>query len=425
MHSSMKRKKKVALIGNMNNNFFTLCRYLRDLDFEAILYVLPYDPQHFLPSADTFKENYVEYVKTLSWGNPYELRHVTTVEIQREFGNYDYLIGCGTAPAYLSKAGMRLDLFIPYGSDLYHYPFFNLFSPDKLLKYVLSLFRKAKEVQQLPSKPTNIKGYLPFVMHQRRGIRQAVTAFFPTSGQDIYAQALRKLKFSNTHLIMAIPLIYVPEFGADVIHEQYSSSKWYPEFSKIRANFDFLIFHNCRHNWKNEKDPSSFKGNNRLLEGFAQFFKTYSGKAAIITFEYGTDVDESKKLAKHLDIEKNISWFSVLPRKELMVGMSLCDIVVGNLSDLSWSIYGVVTESMALGKPLMHHRQDELYHPESLYPMINANNSEMVANALTHYASNKASLKEIGMKANEWFKGTSIHAPLTRIADLINSKKID
>jgi hypothetical protein len=421
----MSNKKRVALIGNMNNNFFTLCRYLRDLHFDAILYILPYDPKHFLPGADTFKSDYAPYVKTLPWGNPYELRHVTKSEVRKEFRDYDFLIGCGTAPAYLAKAGMKLDLFIPYGSDLYHYPFFNLFTPKKFINYFLSIFKKSGEVQQLPSKPTNIKGYVPFVMNQRKGIRNAITAFFPSSGEDIYAQSLRNLKFRNTHIVKGIPLIYVSEFGGDVIQQQYHRSDWYPKFNNIRARYDFLIFHNCRHNWKNEKDPSSFKGNNRLLEGFAHFLKTYSGKAAIITFEYGSDVDESKKLAEELSIGPHVYWFPVLPRKELMVGMSLSDLVVGNLSDLSWSIYGVVSEALALGKPIMHHRQDELYPAETLYPMINAFSAQMVAHALAKYAANKEQLREIGKKANEWFTDKCIQEPLAQIADLINAKKGD
>ncbi len=417
----MKRKKKIALIGNMNNNFFTLCRYLRDWNFEAVLFILPYDPKHFLPEADTFKNDHTQFVKTLSWGNPYELRHVTSERIQREFADYDFLIGCGTAPAYLSKAGMNLDLFIPYGSDLYHYPFFNLFSPKKLIAYFFSLFNKPKIVQQLPSKPTNIKGYLPFVINQRRGIRKSRATMFPTSGEDIYAKALRRLNFVNTHFIMGIPLIYISELGAETIPQQYALSKWYPEFNKIRSRYDFLLFHNCRHNWKNEKDPASFKGNNRLFEGFAEFLKRYSGTAAIITFEYGSDVDESKKLAAQLGIEKDVYWFSVLPRKELMVGMSLSDLVVGNLSDLSWSIYGVVSESMALGKPIMHHRNDELYPSESLYPMINAYNKDMVVAALTEYATNRESLNKIGLGANQWFNENCINIPLEKIAALINA----
>ena len=415
-------KISVALIGNMNNNFFTLSRYLRDLGFDSFLYILPFDPEHFLPQSDTFNSDFDRYVKRINWGNPYELGAVTKDEIRQEFGSFDFIIGCGTAPAYLSKGGLKLDLFIPYGSDLYHYPFFNLLQPKNLISYMLSVFNKPKELNQLPSKPANIKGYVPFVIRQRWGIKDSKTIAFPTSGSDIYAEALKSLRYKNTHLNMGIPLIYINEFGVDTVSRQYSHSISYLNFRKIRESHDFVIFHNCRHNWKYEKDINSFKGNDRLLRGFAEFIKTFTGKAAIVTFEYGTDVAESKLLASELGIEDNIFWFPTMPRKELMIGMSLSDLVVGNLSDFSWLTYGVVYEAMALAKPIMHHRNDKLYSSAVLYPMINAFDDETVQKALTYYSKNRNDLAEIGLKANQFFNENNVNVPLHKIVELINIK---
>ena len=416
--------KKVALLGNMNNNFFNLCRFLRDRGYDAVLYIFPYDPKHFLPEADSYYDSYKGYVKTLNWGNPYELYKVSASEIRQELAGYDFIIGSGTAPAYLKKAGMKLDLLMPYGTDLIHYPFFNLLRPQKLIGYVTSLLwsSKREEIAQLPSKPTNIKGYLPFVWNQRKGIRETRTAAFPTSGQDIYAISLRALKFKNTHYSFSVPLVYEPQYNAKSIQDFYGLSKLYNDFNKIRKERDFLIFHNCRHCWKYEKDPHSFKGNDRLLEGFASFIKEFEGKASIITFAYGTDYMESKRLAEELGIAQHIHWFPVCDRKELLVGMSLADLVVGNLSDASWSTYGVVYEALTLSKPIMHHRDDHLYAEETLYPMINAYNSDMVAKSLLHYSKHKKELLEIGQKANVWFMKNCINDPLQKIIDLINTK---
>ena len=50
---SKKEKIKVALIDNMNNNFFAMCRYLRDANIDAYLYTISSKDDHFLPQADT------------------------------------------------------------------------------------------------------------------------------------------------------------------------------------------------------------------------------------------------------------------------------------------------------------------------------------------------------------------------------------
>lgn len=415
--------KKVALIGNMNNNLFNLTRYLRDAGFDATLYVMPYDPTHFLPEADTFDDDFKAYTRFLKWGNPYELGSTSREDIRAEFGNYDFIIGCGTSPAYLSKAGMTLDLFTPYGSDLYHYPFFNAFHPGKLFSYLKGLFQKERniEIQKRPSRPGNIKGYIPFVTHQRRGIRTAANCAVLTSGNDVYGQALRKLRYHNKHFLFSVPMIYTPQYNSDAIVHSYSKSSWYEAFKVIRDNYDFIIFHNCRHCWKYEKDPASFKGNDRLFTGFAQFRHRNAGTAAIVTFEYGTDVPESKKLTRELGIESDVHWFPLMARRELLIGMSLCDLVVGNLSDASWATYGVVYESMALGKPILHHRKDELYEKKTLYAMINAYNSDMVTESLVYYSMNREDLLAIGRKAHEWFMDACINEPVDQIVKLINS----
>ena len=51
------RKKKVALIGNMNNNNFTLLRILRDNKIDAHLFL--YSNETFQPQADT--KNYLNW----------------------------------------------------------------------------------------------------------------------------------------------------------------------------------------------------------------------------------------------------------------------------------------------------------------------------------------------------------------------------
>ncbi len=48
---------KVALVDNMNNNFFAFARYLKDAGIDAHLYEIPNNSMdHFKPQADTFED---------------------------------------------------------------------------------------------------------------------------------------------------------------------------------------------------------------------------------------------------------------------------------------------------------------------------------------------------------------------------------
>jgi hypothetical protein len=117
---------KVALIDNMNNNFFAFARYLRDLGIEVYLYEIPNSTmEHFKPQADTFEDvSNIEWIKKF----PTEINNKNWFFFQKgkiynEFKDYDLIISCGFSSAYLKRAGLNSDIIIPYGSDLYDVPF--------------------------------------------------------------------------------------------------------------------------------------------------------------------------------------------------------------------------------------------------------------------------------------------------------------
>ena len=57
-------KKKIALIGNVNNNLFALMRHLRDLGYDAHLFHRP-ENDHFQPKADTQPASIVAAVSSI------------------------------------------------------------------------------------------------------------------------------------------------------------------------------------------------------------------------------------------------------------------------------------------------------------------------------------------------------------------------
>jgi len=141
---------RIALIGNMNNNKFSLMRYFRDLGVDAHLLLYANDGtgscSHFRPEDDTFDIKkwkpfirqmqitnapssalsfpanvmlavYSVTKKMLGLNDSYALP-VPKQYIRKCFESYDYILCCGIASAFLHCVGIRVDIFSPYASGI-------------------------------------------------------------------------------------------------------------------------------------------------------------------------------------------------------------------------------------------------------------------------------------------------------------------
>ena len=59
-----------------------------------------------------------------------------------------------------------------------------------------------------------------------------------------------------------------------------------------------------------------------------------------------------------LGVEQQVYWFPLMPRREIMVGLSLADLSTGEFGFPN-SGGGTVYESLAMGKPMLHYRDDD------------------------------------------------------------------
>ena len=117
---------KIALVDNMNNNFFALARYFKDLGVETDLYLIPgRNYFHFDPKEDTWQNLEKEFwIKDFPF--TYQASSYTRPikrTISRTFGKYDKIIACGPSLGLFYRSDIFVDLFIPYGSDLFNLPF--------------------------------------------------------------------------------------------------------------------------------------------------------------------------------------------------------------------------------------------------------------------------------------------------------------
>ena len=388
-------KKKIALLGNMNNNFFAICRYLIDYGYDAKLFIFDYEAKikHFHPSADSYDDEWKKFTHTLPWGSPITFLQTRKKTLINFFSEFDILIGCGHAPAFAQKAGRKLDIFAPHGSDLNHVPHLKGLSAKQLVHYVTIGRNQRKGI-------VNSENVFSDKLHEKQEIK-------------IEKLGLRIRYFS------AIPSIYIPQYKGLKVD---SSEPQLKKMLQIKKENDLIIFHHSRHSWCNPKDKIALKGNNILFEGVADFKKKYPNiNIVIITFEYGDEVLQTKRLVKDLNIEDTIFWFPLYPRKKIMEMMSFADIVTGQFYR-SFITYGTIIEGMVMSKTIMHRRDDSLYAKDykELYPMIHASSVEDVVIGLEEYVANPKKYVKMGKESNKWMRKYVIDRPLKKIMNIID-----
>lgn len=376
---------KVACIGNMNNNMFALVRYLRDFDIDADLVLFNDEIEHFLPYNDSFQES-INYIKKLSWGDSHSFFRTPVQKIKEDLAGYNVLIGCSLLPAFLNKAGMQLHLFIPHGSDLYDKPFFN---------------------KHFSTFSFNVIPRIPRILlwsyYQRKGIRRALLTISEGTNK-YYMEAIKALGIKD-YFFINVPMLYSPEY--EDINSKIPQLKYSHLFTKLRNNYDVVIFHHFRQNWKTFVDKISFKGNNIMIEGFADYVKQAKKKAVLVLFEYGIDVCNSKQLISELGIENSVVWMPKMPRKEIMFGLSLADFGSDDL--LKGGFGGAGWEVMASGKPLFINLSWIAYEEfksrtgKPFPPIINARTPQDITKHLLNYEKNPDDYKKVGLEARVWF----------------------
>lgn len=109
---------KIGIIGNMNNNAVNLARYLQDAGLDCTVLLYQNEASHFVPEADALSGVTYKF-RTLSWGSYVNYFLTSPKVIRSDLADFDYIIGSRLAPAFLAKAGIPLDMFMPTGGDLH------------------------------------------------------------------------------------------------------------------------------------------------------------------------------------------------------------------------------------------------------------------------------------------------------------------
>ena len=377
-------KIKVALIGNMNNNFFSIMRYLRDLDIDAHLFMYESELALFKPENDTYYiEEYQEYIHTLPIKFSVKgLLFLKEKEIKEALEEYNFFIGSGLIPAIFFKLGIPLDIFIPH-DDAIEYTINHELTYKNFLKiiawkYVISL--------------------------QTKGLKYNTKKLITSGIQEIMLDSIKRLELSDK---------YVKKYLLMVYREKLHKSKELEEIIEVFNKYDFIIFSHTRHIWHKKwitnelMEKYGGKGLDKLIIAYANFIKKNpNSNALLVFFEYGVDVDEAKAIIKEHNIEKHVLWLKQMPRKDILQLIDYADIVVDALSATMWG--GVGWEALSRGKVLMQNieQTDKEYEEEMGHPIpfiMRANSVEQVEEHLNNFINDQEYYAIKAKENSSWF----------------------
>ncbi len=413
-------KKKIALIGNMNNNFFSIARYLRDRSYQADLFLID-ELDHFLPDSDTYNDDYKKFTFELIHDS-YSFNN-TISKVKEQLSGYDYIIGTSKVPAVLSENKIKLNMFIPHGQDVFSYPFYE--GGHKILFNILSFINNDKLIHKIFWK-LGIKKFISlydsFLLskNQTKGLKSTDVIISNNAGH-IFKSSIQKIGFKNKLLTNRLPIIYTDQYSSKSFYSFQKTNKYFNVLSELKNEKTMLLFHHSRHSWENA--PSKFfeNGNDLLIKGFAKFIqKNPTFKIKLVTLEYGNDFLASKKLVKELNIEDYVMWLPKMCRKEIMSIIPLADLGAVSFS-MPWTSGGVLYEYLSMGIPFLQCDTDKMKNDSSIYPYISANNDEEICGAIEGYIKNKDLFINSGEIGKKWFLKNVVQIPMEIIINEIES----
>ncbi len=405
-------KKKIALIGNVNNNLFALMRHLRDLGYDAHLFHRP-ENDHFQPKADTYSLDILEYCHAVTWLNK-GFHWVDREEVKRQLTGFDFYIGQSDEAAVAFKCGFILDVYYPYGSDVYKYA--QLPTEYTFLNRVSALLRRNRWTLLKQMQEGTVAKYLKGAIVNSKYILEE-------SRSGGYNEKMQALPYKGRYQNVALPFIYYKEYE-QVMNEGNADVHWRKEIDELRRQNDFLLLYHGRQEWKTVHNAFTGKNTHHIIIGFANYIKRHpTAKAKLCMLEYGTDTIYSKQLIKELGIEAHVQWFPKMYRKDIMYLIHNMDVCSGEfkLGDL---VFGTIVEAMQMKKPVIHNRATELFTKKysDLYPMLQAVEPEEIETAIEYAVNNPGIIKEMGVQANAWIKQYLVQEPLQHLVNIIEEK---
>jgi glycosyltransferase involved in cell wall biosynthesis len=414
-------KKKIALIGNMNNNNFAMMRYFRDLGADAHLLLYSNDGtgalSHFRPEDDTSTmEQWLPFIHQTKIPNssvsalafPQSAVYSLYSQLKKMFAlqdesvcfvsddyikqcvsEYDLILCTGIAPAFLHRANRKVDVYYPYSVGVEF-----LDSPD-FARVALRGWGGRRLVA--------------------KSVRAAQAAGIAASRYVLNAElglTLKALKGIGVKPInMPIPMVYNRESAPS----EPPNSTLATALKRINQS-NFSVLSHSRIMWQkpdsytNEEWLAYNKNTNWLVHSFSQLHKERpSLRATLLFLEYGPDVEATKELCCKLQIEKQVIWLPKMGRKEIMWLLQHVHVSSGEFCEIPNTIWGGTGwEALASGRPLLQgfkFDEGEFEHAFGYAspPMLPVQNPTDLLSNMLRIADNPEQGRKMGREAKEWF----------------------
>jgi hypothetical protein len=402
--------KKVALIGNMNNNFFSIARHLKKRGYEVKVFH-GNQAEHFSPKADTFDLDELSICTEVSWVYDWYFSHNNIEEVQKVLSGFDYYIGQGDEAAMAKLAGFNFDVYFPYGSDIYKFAYYK---PEYGIKdKMVSYLNKKSFLKEYHFK------YGTFGKYLAKAVSEAKHVFWDWANDELDKKLFGLQPKGEIHRL-PMPFIYPTQYTT--LNPYFSDVHWRSSIDKIRKNNRFLVLYHGRQEWKTYVNEFTNKNTHHLIIGFSKLFERIDNKeeAKLLMVEYGGDVTASKTLVKELGIEEQVIWLPKMYRKDLMYLIAQVDLCSGEFYK-SYNTFGTIIEAMIMAKPVINYRNDELYLDKypSLYPCLNAQTSDEIAERLQFAFQHPDAISTMGQECKEWVEKYFVQAPIDKLIELL------
>jgi len=405
--------KRIALVGNMNNSFFAITRHLRGLGYDAHLFYFPI-AERFQPKADTFSLDYTTYTHEVTWMKN-GLANVPEEKVREQLNGFDFYIGQGEEAAIAYSCGFNMDVYYPYGSDVYKYAY--LPQEYSMKAKLFGRFRKGdRKITSAHIKKGLLSRYI-------KGAIVDATYLLADYTNEDFEKKLKGLGYKGEYHHVPMPFIYLEEYES-VTDWSNADVHWRSVVNKIRKENDFILLYHGRQEWKTYNNEFTLKNTHHVIIGFANYVKKRPEvKATLLMVEYGSDTEHSKELVAELGIEDKVKWLPSMYRKDLMFVIKNVDVCCGEFGR-SYLTFGTVIEAMQMKKPVIHYRDDSLYVDKysSLYPLLNAREPDQIEAAIARAVSDPETTKKIGEEASEWVNTNFIQKPVSFLQSLIEKK---
>ena len=415
---------KIGIIGNVNNNNFSLMRYLRDLGADAHLLLYSNDGSgnmvHFKPSEDTwcleiwapfihqtkvpnasitalnfpysaiiFLNYLIKKIFSRNRGNIKLVWPISNFKLRKIFADYDVLIGTGIAPAMLDRVKIPLTIFSPYATGIEYFKNTEFTAHLNSLSFIGSKLMKKVQNRQI-SGLQNVK-------------------FLLDADKSISFEALKHIGVIPSPL--SIPMVYSCEqLPTDPPNKILENA-----LRRIN-NSDFSMLHHARLYWvrsanfTNEEWFHQSKNNDWIIKAFSSLINQRKCiKPCLFIVEYGPDIEHTKKLVAKCGIESYVHWLPIMARRELMWLLSKISIGIGEFYDVPKALWGGTGwESFSLGKPLLqgfnfHDKEFDYIYGYPPPPMLSVRPEGDVLKQLLFSYDRPEEVAKIGKASREWF----------------------